>query len=176
MDLDLAALPGDLPSMDAQPELAGKAEWDGYLAPEATDYSLYSISSRTSKKNVNRKIMYKNALKSIVCDDSKPTKTDFTDLQTSALNDLETIAGWVKEMPGVTLSDRILSVVDPGMMGDSTCFNTTGPGGLPPAKCAKRNFIQGDDSYFYVKEGTGNNSHWVRAVDPDTDEPYRAQS
>ena len=129
----------------------------GFLAPSQPDYSLYSIPHVTENKDINRQLLYKQALKQILFD-NKPSKEDFATLQRRALEDLTTIASWVEGQPDMKITEEILAILDPRKVKQSgaECLKRGkgAPPGLPKASCALKGVAQeSEDGRFYVSDG-----------------------
>jgi hypothetical protein len=133
----------------------------GLLAPSQPDYSLYSIPHVTKNSDINRQLLYKQALKQILFD-NKPSKEDFATLQRRALEDLTTIASWVEGQPDMKITEEILAILDPRKVKEAgmKCFQRGkgAPSGLPRASCALKGVAQrSEDGRYYVSDG----SKWI---------------
>lgn len=135
------------------------ADYQKGVPPGGQSWSLFDLPSRDSPKDINKQLLYRAALKSILFDD-KPTKDDFSTLQKRALEDLTTIAGWLENQPDLTISEEILAVLDPKKVRDMStkCLtrprDASTPPGLPRANCAiKGKVMLAQDSHQYVSDG-----------------------
>lgn len=148
----------------------GQLFQDG-VPPASQSWSLFDLPQRDSAKDINKQLLYRAALKSILFDD-KPTKDDFSTLQKRALEDLTTIAGWLENQPDLTISEEILAVLDPKKVRDSStkCLSrprdASTPPGLPRASCAiKGKVMMSQDNRQYVSDG----KKWVLLFGLDID-------
>lgn len=148
-------------------------DYEGGVPPGQTSWSLFDLPQRDSTKDINKQLLYRAALKSILFDD-KPTKDDFSTLQKRALEDLTTIAGWLENQPDLTISEDILAVLDPKKVRDSSarCLSrprdASTPPGLPRASCAiKGKVMLAQDGKSYVSDG----KKWVMLYGLDGMEP-----
>ena len=135
------------------------ADYTGGVSPGGQSWSLFDLPSRERHKDINKQLLYRAALKSILFDD-KPTKDDFSTLQKRALEDLTTIAGWLQNQPDLTFIEEILAVLDPKKVRDmsskwlSRPRDASTPPGLPRANCAiKGKVMMAQDQRQYVSDG-----------------------
>lgn len=114
-----------------------------YLQSEQDQYmGLGQLRTATTPTDVNRQLLYKAALKSILFD-NKPTKEEFGKMVSSSLDQLSLIAEWMRDQPDLHIDENILAILDPKKVAkNKSCLTKRGRGkggtpGLPAANCVK---------------------------------------
>lgn len=157
---------GILPVVNPMPDVEAALGREKLAFP-ASDYSLYNLDAPSNPQALNKQILMKQALKAIL-EDHRPSKALLMKMQHESINNLHLIASMVKDKPTVRIPDEIAAILDPKMLANARnkCWDTSGPGGLPKAKCViPGKTRKGRDGKTYVAVQAGKKRKWQRVDD-----------